>query len=455
MIFNNNYKKILLAALVLISSACEDKLDLTDPNNTGDEIALINDKNVKRTLIGAYNNLSAGAFFGGNTLRNSELMAANDEIVFSGTFNDVSDLYRKEMITANTDVTNMWIAAYATINTSNNVLSAIEVVNEEDRDQVEGEALFLRGLSYFELIQFFAQPYSAGNVSSNLGVPLMLTENRNSTDPIGRSTVQAVYDQIISDLTSAEAKLESGPSPGKATAEAAAAVLSRVYLQMANYGAARDAANRVITSGNYDLVDSYEDCFNGTSTTEDIFDIPVSSVDGVNNMVTFFAAGVFGGRGDIEIQDSHLALYENGDERESLFYADPGTDETRTGKWVNPFGNVKLIRLAEMYLTRAECNERLSSSVGNTPLNDVNIIRGRAGLGALGTVTLGDILNERKLELAFEGQRLHDVKRLQESISLGVTTFPYNANLMVFPIPQREIDVNVALSNQQNAGYGN
>lgn len=455
MIFNNNYKKIFLAALVVFTSACEDKLELTDPNNTGDEIALVNDTNVKRTLIGAYNNLSVGAYFGGNTLRNSELMAANDEIVFSGTFNDVSDLYRKEMITANTDVTNMWIAAYATINTVNNVLSALDVVNEEDRDQVEGEALFLRGLSYFELVQFFALPYSAGSTTTNLGVPLMLTENRNSTDPIGRSTVQQVYDQIITDLTSAETKLESGPSSGKATAEAAAAVLSRVYLQMANYAAARDAANRVITSGNYTLVGDYEDCFNGTSTVEDIFDIPVSSVDGVNNMVTFFAAGVFGGRGDIEVQNSHLALYEAGDDREALFYVDPSTGETRTGKWTDPFGNVKMIRLAEMYLTRAECNERLASSTGDTPLNDVNLIRGRAGLGALGAVTLADILNERKLELAFEGQRLHDVKRLQESVALGATTFLYNANLMVFPIPQREIDVNDALTNQQNPGYGN
>ncbi|NBW36739.1 MAG: RagB/SusD family nutrient uptake outer membrane protein [Cytophagia bacterium] len=452
MIFNN-YKKILLVAATLLVTACEDKLDLTDPNNAEDKFALATDTNVKSTLIGAYNNLSAGAFFGGNTLRNSELMAANDEIVFSGTFNDVSDLYRKEMIAANSDVANMWIAAYATINTVNNVLSALNVVNEEDRDQVEGEALFLRGLSYFELIQFFAQPYSAGGAATNLGVPIRLVEDRNSTRPVGRATVQQVYDLIIDDLTTAESQLAEGPVSGKATAEAAAAVLSRVYLQMANYTEARDAADRAISSGNYELVDRIDLCFEGPTTSEDIFNIPVSEVDGVNNMVTFFAASAFGGRGDIEVQDSHLNLYESGDERLDLFYIDPSTDDIRTGKWTNQFGNVKIIRLAEMYLTRAECNVRLGTSVGDSPLNDVNLIRERAGLTPLGAVTLADILNERRLELAHEGQRLHDAKRLLESIALGATFFSYDDDLLVFPIPQREIDVNTALAGQQNPGY--
>lgn len=453
MIFNN-YKRILLVAATLLATACEDKLDLTDPNNAEDKFALATDTNVKSTLIGAYNNLSTGAYFGGNTLRNSELMAANDEIVFSGTFNDVSDLYRKEMIAANSDVADMWIAAYATINTVNNVLSALDVVNEEDRDQVEGEALFLRGLSYFELIQFFAQPYSAGNATTNPGVPIRLVEDRNSTDPVSRATVQQVYDLIIDDLTIAESQLAEGPNSGKATAEGAAAVLSRVYLQMARYAEARDAADRAISSSNYSLVNTFADCFNDASTTEDIFDIPVSEVDGINNMVTFFAASAFGGRGDIEIQDSHLNLYEPGDERFDLFYIDPSTDEIRTGKWTNQFGNIKMIRLAEMYLTRAECNARLSTSVGATPLDDVNEIRNRAGLVSLGSVTLDQILNERKLELAFEGQRLHDAKRLQETITEGTTSFPYNDNMLVFPIPQREIDVNTALVGNQNPGYG-
>lgn len=444
-------KKICFFILLSVLMACEDKLELIDPNNTGDAIALANDKNVKTTLNGAYDALSAGALFGGNTFRNSELLAAGEDVVFSGTFNDVADIYRKQIITLNADVAALWTNAYRVINIANNVLSALPVVNDSDRDRVEGEALFLRGIALFELVKFFAQPYSAGNVNSNLGVPIMLVEDRNSTELVARNTVQEVYNQIIADLTTAEAKLPEGPVSGKATKEAAAAFLSRVYLQQGDYANARDAANRVIQSGNYSLLTNYANCFNGGTTNEDVFDIPVSTVDGVNNMHTFYASTSNGGRGDIEIQAAHLAKYEAGDARLALFYIDPGTGETRTGKWVNQFGNVKVVRLAEMYLTRAECNFRLSTTVGATPLADVNLIRARAGLSALPSVTLSQILLERELELAHEGHRLHDVKRLQQDIVEGATVYPYNDNKLVFPIPQREINVNPNLV--QNSGY--
>jgi starch-binding outer membrane protein, SusD/RagB family len=444
---------IIFGALTLgLGTACEDKLDLLDPNNTGDAIALSNDKNVKTTLIGAYDALSSGNLFGGNSFRNGELLMSGNEIAFSGTFNDVADIFRKQIITANNDVANMWIASYNTINVANNVLSALSVVNEDDRDQVEGEALFLRGIVYFELIQYFAQPYSAGNASTNDGVPIVLVESRNSTAPIARSTVQQVYDQAISDLTEAESKLESGPSAGKASKEAAAAFLSRIYLQQGNFVAARDAANRVIDSGIFTLRPTFASCFNTGSTSEDVFDIPVSTVDGVNNMVTFYASASNGGRGDIEVQNTHLSLYNSADDRLDLFYADPATTEIRVGKWTNRFGSVKVIRLAEMYLTRAECNQRLTTSTGDTPLADINRVRTRASLPPLGAVTLNDILNERRLELAHEGGvRYQDVKRLQSLIVEGALTYDFDDSKLVFPIPQRDRDVNPLLS--QNSGY--
>lgn len=447
------YTILFILALLVGNFACEDALELNDPNNIGSNIALSTDKNVKTTLVGAYNDLSNGAFFGGNTLRNSELLAANSEVVFSGTFNDVADIYRKTMITANTDVTNLWLTAYSAINIANNVLSALTVVNNADRNQVEGEALFIRGLSYFELILFYGQPYSAGNATTNAGVPILLEEDRNSTAPVPRATVQEVYDQIISDLTAAAGKLSPGPVPGKATQEAADAILSRVYLQMGNFAAARDAADRVIASGNYSLRPTVASIFNGASTSEDIFDIPVSTVDGINNMNTFYASAANGGRGDIEILPAHLALYEPSDERLNLFYIDAGTGDTRSGKFSNRFASVKVVRLAEMYLTRAECNVRLATNVGDSPLNDINLIRNRSGLTDLGSVDLAAVLLERRLELAHEGLRLHDMKRLQQTVVEGALTFPYTDAKLVFPIPQREINVNASLV--QNSGYGN
>jgi hypothetical protein len=225
-------------------------------------------------------------------------------------------------------------------------------------------------------------------------------------------------------------------------------MLSRVYLQQGDYENARDAANRVIENGPFDLLDDYADCFNNvaTNTAEDVFAIQVSSQDGLNAMNLFYAPDEFGGRGDITILQPHLDLYEAGDERADLFFTDQNGIQ-RTGKWIEIFGNVNVVRLAEMYLTRAEANFREGTTVGDTPLNDVNRIRNRAGLPSLTNLDLDAILSERKLELAFEGHLLHDLKRTQRSVG----ALPFDAPELVYPIPQREIDINPQL--QQNEGY--
>jgi hypothetical protein len=116
-------------------------------------------------------------------------------------------------------------------------------------------------------------------------------------------------------------------------------------------------------------------------------------------------------------------------------------------KHLDRFGDVPVIRLSEMYLTRAEANVRGGTSVGASALSDVNAIRTRAGLTALSTVTLADVLKERKLELAFEGQALPDAKRLQTAVG----TLAWNSPRLILPIPQREMDVNKKLV--QNEGY--
>jgi hypothetical protein len=100
-----------------------------------------------------------------------------------------------------------------------------------------------------------------------------------------------------------------------------------------------------------------------------------------------------------------------------------------------------------MYLIRAEANHRLNTVIGATPLADINRIRERAGAKALTAIDLNAILVERKLELAFEGQQVHDAKRLKRSVG----TLVFSDNKLVVPIPQREIDTNKSLV--QNPGY--
>ncbi|WP_421869700.1 RagB/SusD family nutrient uptake outer membrane protein [Marinoscillum sp.] len=440
------YSILFLSFLVL--GSCTDQLDLNPPQDIDNSIALNSDANVKTVLIGAYDALSDGDLFGGNTQRNSELLGADDELQFSGTFGDPSDIWRKEMTVINGDVADLWLDGYNTINIANNILASLEVVNEEDQALVEAESRFIRGLMYFELVLFFGPSYAEGSPSSLPGVPLVTEPN--NVDPVERASVQAVYDFIIDDLEFAIANLpaENGVY---ANSVAAGAILSRVYLQMADYAGARDAANAALTAANgvYDLT-TFAGAFNNQSNSiEDVFSIQVTTQDGVNNMQLFFAASSFGGRGDIEIQQKHLDMYEAGDVRGSFFYTDAATGDTRTSKWTDQFANVTYIRLAELYLTRAEANFREGTAIGDTPANDLNRIRGRAGLLPNLTPTLNDILMERKLELAFEGHSIHDIKRLQ-----GTTDgFAYDANELVFPIPDRERNINPDL--RQNDGYGN
>lgn len=455
-------KKIYIIILAFVIGACADQLDIKPQQSLDETVALDSDANIKKALLGAYDGLSGyngnlvapsiGDLWGGDFMMYSELLAANGEISWAGTFNQPREIYGKTILTNNSFVRNNWTGAYYTINICNSILEVLEKVNDADRNRVKGEALFIRGAIYFDMVRFFGLPYSAGNTATNLGVPLVLTPTKAITAEslVSRATVEAVYQQVLKDLTEAEALLPETNSV-YAQKDVAAAVLSRVHLQMADFTKARDAANRVITRGHFELTNTIDEAFNNAeNSTEDIFAMQTNAQDGDNNMQLYWSIPDYGGRdGDVVINQKHLDLYEPGDERRDLFYM--GNGAIRSGKWKLQFSVLPVIRLAEMYLTRAEANFRLGSSTGDTPLNDINLIRGRAGLVGLaaGTLTLAAILKERKLELAHEGHAIHDLKRQK----LGADGFAYDAPRMVFPIPVREINANPNLT--QNPGYVN
>lgn len=443
---NKIFYLVLMLALYL--SACHDQLELKPFQSIDDAQASANESNVKAILTGAYDALADGDVLGGNALRNAELQAGEGEILWVGTFFDPREIFNKTMQTANNDATQLWLDGFNTINSANNVLAALDVVAEKDRKTVGGEALFIRAITNFELIRFFGKPYVAGQPNAQLGIPLITTPTRgiNDASKVSRSTVEQVYAAIIADLLKAETDLPQTNS-WRASSLAASALLSRVYLQQGDYAKARDAASKVIASAKFTLLADYEDVFNrDANSSEDIFAIQLTDQDGVNNMNTFFSIPDFGGRdGDIEILDGHLNLYPAGDKRKDLFF--DGNAAMRSGKWNNQFGNVGIIRLAEMYLIRAECNARLNTSTGATAVADYNRTRIRAGLAAATTVTVDQILLERRLELAHEGFRVHDLKRTKQKVG----NFNFDADKLVFPIPFREIEANSNL--QQNPGY--
>src|SRR5690606_23552084 len=172
------------------------------------------------------------------------LRSAYRGICSQGAYSEPREVFNKHVFTYNLYVTELWTEAYALINSTNTILEAIPVVNEEDQGRVRGEALFLRGSIFFELTRLFAQPYVAGNTNSNLAIPLVLTPTRGIEESsyVTRATVEEAYQQVLDDLTTAESLLPES-NGFFATKAAASAMLSRVYLQMERFADARDAAH--------------------------------------------------------------------------------------------------------------------------------------------------------------------------------------------------------------------
>jgi starch-binding outer membrane protein, SusD/RagB family len=441
---------VVVGALMLAS--CDSQLAIAPVNNIDATTALQNEQGVEVMLTGAYDGLSDVDVFGGQVMYNADLLGDDREVVFAGTFTQPDEIWRKTITTVNTFVRDNWRDSYIAINRTNNVLSGLSKVSMGNAAVVEGEALFIRGLVYFELVRTFAKVWGDGDNAANPGVPLVLTPTVGVSDADNRrrNSVAEVYAQVITDLTKAESLLPAKSNGYRANKAAAAAILSRVYLMQANYPAARDAANRVITSNNYALAETFEDAFTEGAPDyegEYVFRLYVFEQDGANDLNTFFASSAFQGRGDIRIQQKHLSIYEMDDERATFFYRTG--QSTFTAKHVDQFGDIPVVRIAEMYLTRAETNARLNTQVGATPANDLNLVRKRVGLPNNDAPTVDNILQERKIELAFEGHRIHDLKRTRRAV--GMENLPFNSNRLVFPLPQREIDVNKNLV--QNPGY--
>jgi hypothetical protein len=449
--------QLVILLMAIISIGCDDNLNVEPEQSLTPEAALGSANNIQNLLVGAYDLAGRNDIFGGQYNLASELIANTGELAFRGTFEGPAEFNRKEITTGNGFVADYWIASYAVSNQVNLILANLDKFeDEEEADRVEGEAKFLRAVIYFDLLRFFALPYKAEGGNSQLGVPIVTTgvSNASQIEFPPRNTVEEGYNFVIQDLTDAISKLpESNPIDDfYANQSSAKALLARVYLQQGNYQGALVEANSVIVDGSYSLTGDFAGAFNNAgNSTEDVFAWQITTQDGINDMNLYFATRAFGGRsltGDVTVESPYFEVFnDEEDDRSSFFYV--GNRTLSTSKWQNQFANIPFLRLAEMHLIRAESNFILESSLGDFPVNDINTLRERAGAPTLSSVTLIKILEERKRELAFEGFALHDVKRLKQSIN-GLA---FNANSLVLPIPQREVDANTNLV--QNPGYTN
>jgi starch-binding outer membrane protein, SusD/RagB family len=475
----------LFAGLTMIS--CDSFLDLEPQQSVSEEVVYESSEGVVNALYGAYELLAGPQLYAGTSIFHSDLIGNTNDIIWRGTFVGYRQMNEKAMDPNEITITTKWTTAYNAINVVNNVLQHINIVREDAQSRVEGEARFIRGILYFELVRFYALPYVAGQTNDHPGVPLVLTPTTGAVsdaDNVPRATVSDVYDQIILDLTNAKTLLDNiwgpGANAGRATATTSAAFLARVYMAMEQWENAATEADFVLTHhrGYAGLHNNPRNAFNNDEyTSEDVFMIRQNATSNAgqanDGIATFFASLDGLGRGDVNISEAHMARYEAGDRRatvtndqtiriiddvNAMFYYGVGSNEGQlmTSKWGQHDANIPVIRLAEMILTRGEANFRAGTSIGAQPLDDFNAIRNRAGVQPWNNLTLDMIWEERVRELSFEGHRLHDLRRFRRSATPtggphAGQEMMWNDPRLVLPIPQREIDVNPNLV--QNEGY--
>lgn len=459
------------SALLLGIAGCADRLDLQPRQSIDAATALQTGQDLQSAIIGAYGQLGNGALYGTNFNLIAELQANENYITWRGTFQSYREVANKTLTNTNADAVRTWLNGYEAINTVNNVLANLDKATDADtKTRLEGEARFIRGILYFELVRFYALPWGATANNAQPGLPLVLTPSTNvdqASTQTARSTVAQTYAQAIDDLTKA-ATLLPNDNGTRADKFSALAFLARIYLQQGDYAKARDAASQVISSGNFRLSPSVTGPFRNRNTSEGLFEIQQNDQNnaGTSNdgLTTLYASlptpdGGAVGRGDVQVNTSFVNQYGETDTRRiELFYIGfKGSNRYYTGKFTEFGGNIPVIRLAEMLLVRAECNLRLNTAVGATPAADLNAVRQRAATAPIAAPVLADVLKERQLELAFEGLRIHDVKRLRQTLirtnSDGTTvTYPWTDPKLVLPLPKREVDANPAL--KQNEGYG-
>jgi hypothetical protein len=460
-----SHKLILLSLVALIFISCENQLELDPKQNEDASITLNTESGITNILTGTYAIAATGDVYGGRILVAADLLGqtgltSTTDLRWRGTFAGLRQFYNKSILVDNAFSQAIYTRNYQIINAANTVIENISKVTDPEKQKtMAAEATFLRSLAYFDLVRFFAKPYESGQVNSQLGVVIRPAAIYDFSVDLSkeRSSVEEVYALVVSGLTKAYSDLPAENS-FYADKYSAAALLARVYLQQGNYAAARAAANDVIENSGHSLSNKYADAFNhDADQSEDVFAVQITKQTGDNQATNHYASEDNGGRGgDIEIRNNYINKFTDpNDERRNFNYLNPANSRRLTNKFKNQFGDVGIIRLAEMYLIRAETNFRLGTIIGDLPLNDINTIRTRALASTFLTLNLNTILRERELELGMEGFLIHDLKRTKRSIDINADAtefYFYNSDKLVFPIPLREMDTNKLIT--QNPGYG-
>src|SRR3954462_3794933 len=454
--------KLLVVAAAVGLVACNGVLDVPPTTSVSAESAIVDAAGARAALAGAYSGLQASGLYGHRIVDWTDLLS--DNLRHTGTFDDYADADNHLLRSDNGTVETIWDAAYDDINRANQIIQQVPNVPDlsaEEKDEILGEAYFLRALNYHNIVKL-----RGGN--GQLGAALRLTPVQSAAEAntITRSTVAETYSQILADLAQAKQLITAGPEQTRqASLGAVSAIEARVRLYQQDWAGAEAAAAAGEAMG-YSLAPNFADLFEatGSNTPEDIFRVNFTPTD-AQALSFYYLPKALGGRYEVApttgagsiiaafdpASGGSIANYHPTDARGIWSIARAGT-RTYASKYRNPSGDedIHVIRLGEVILIRAEALAQLNRLP--EAVAEYNGLRVRAGLapdpivGLTQGGVLAAIARERRLELAVEGDRWPDLVRTGQATALGVPP----AQLLL-PIPQSELDV--APSMTQNPGY--
>jgi hypothetical protein len=405
-----------------------------------------------------------------------------DELLYNGTTDAHMVSFASNQLLQNNSYTgSVWNTAYKVIYNANAVIEGIaasesDALTDSVRKVLTGEAKFIRALSYFYLTNLFGD------------VPLVLTVDFNETRYMTRTPVNEVYKQMIQDLKEAQLLLAPNyPVPATGPVErvipnkwAATAMLARVYLYRGEHANAAAEATAVISNVSmYNLETNPNNVFLPASK-EAIWQLKQGTNHTLYKNATqegynFLPSPLRTGVARYWLTASLLNAFEPGDRRrkdwvDSTNFGGAGYNffpyKYKSGAHnsvqnVAPTEYYTVLRLAEMYLIRAEAEAHGANGGVNAAITDLNVVRTRATLPALPTSLTAEqviaaVAHERQTELFAEwGHRWLDLKRTgraHDVLSAIPGKQPWAGDYqLLYPIPPVEITVNPRLV--QNLGY--
>ena len=464
-------KRKYLSLILLAGVMSCNVLDPEPQVQISDQTAFSNAKSAAAALAGLYNQLQDADYYGGSFIHQTE--CASDLSQSVGTWDFYRELDTYSIDASNQEITQFYERAYKGVNQANNIIANVPGIvdlTDEKKNNYLGQAYFLRGLMFFDLVRTFGGiPGESGKYG--IALPLKPATQIDESIYLSRETIAKSYEQVRMDLETAltllpENQGSDGASRSSAVKGSARALLGRYHLYMKEYDDAIDYATLVIDDPRYALEPSYEAIYSNKLTTESIFELSFDNIDQSDVRYWYFP-GAQGGRGELAVHEDFVTEIQanTNDVRGTMFGFDAiqGVYYPTKYKKANDDDNVHILRVAEMYLIRAEARA-IKGYAGAE--DDLNEIRNRAGVADYDALADGALLDaiakENKFEFAFEGHRWFDLVRtgkaltVLSSVNRKNSSAPVsldNPDYLVFPIPRDETLSNPNMN--QNDGYGN